>query len=125
MTAGLTENGEMDMINVFKGNNRTKKMTAMGVLFAVIFAVFTIGCIVSKSQECAASTKPENKYFTNIIIDKGDTLWDVASEYMDDEHYDSIYDYMNELRSMNNLKSDTLYEGQNFIVTYYAVSANQ
>ena len=113
------------MGKLFKGNNRTKKMTAMGVLFAVIFAVFTIGCIVSKSQECVASTKPEDKYFTNIIIDKGDTLWDVASEYMDEEHYDSIYDYMNELRTMNNLKSDTLYEGQSFVITYYAVPANQ
>lgn len=101
------------------------KMTAMGILFGIIFCAFIFGSIISKSQECVAASKPENKYFTNITINKGDTLWEVADEYMDDEHYNSIYEYMEELRIMNNLKSDTLYAGQNLVITYYAETANQ
>ena len=62
----------------------------------------------------------EDKYFTNITVMEGDTLWEVAQEHMDTEHYSSVYEYMEELRAMNHLTSDELYVGQNLIITYYS-----
>lgn len=99
-------------------NSKTSKMAALGVLFAVIFMAFGIGCIVTNTEKCVADTN-ENKYFTNITVDEGDTLWNVASEHMDEEHYDSIYEYMDEIKSMNNMTSEELYAGQNLVITYY------
>lgn len=107
--------------NIKINKNRTMKMTILGAAFITIFAVFIFGCILSKTHKCIAGNN-DNKYFTNITIDKGDTLWNLAEEYMDEEHYSSIYEYMDELRDMNNLTSDELYAGQNLIVTYYSTS---
>ncbi len=100
---------------------RTVKMTILGFLFLALFGGFVFGSIITRTQSCMAQNN-ENKYFTNITVMEGDTLWNVAEKYMDDEHYSSIYDYMDELRRMNNLTSDNLYAGQNLVVTYYSVS---
>ena len=102
-------------------NRNTSKMAVLGALFAVLFLVFAIGCIAVNTEKCVADTN-ENKYFTNITVDEGDTLWEVASEHMDEEHYDSIYEYMDEIKEMNNMTSEELYEGQNLVITYYEVS---
>lgn len=102
------------------GTDKTIKMTALGILFAVIFSVFGIGCILTNTEKCVAGAN-ESKYFTNITIEEGDTLWEVASEHMDEDHYNSVYEYMNELKSVNNMTSDDIYAGQNLVITYYAV----
>ncbi len=101
--------------------NRTVRMTILGFLFLALFAGFVFGSVIARTQSCMAQVN-ENKYFTNITVMEGDSLWSVAEQYMDEEHYSSIYDYMNELRKMNNLTSDNLYVGQNLVITYYSVS---
>jgi hypothetical protein len=107
----------MIMSNLLKGN-KSVKMTALGALFAVIFLIFGTACILTNTEKCIADTN-EDKYFTNVTVEEGDTLWELASEYMDEEHYDSIYEYMDELKHMNNMTSDDIYAGQNMVVTYY------
>ena len=39
----------------------------------------------------------------SIEIEKGDTLWDIAGEYMDDTHYMSREDYLNEVMTINRM----------------------
>lgn len=102
----------------FINEKKTAKMTALGVLFAVIFMIFGTICILTNTEKCIAGSN-EDKYFTNITVQEGDTLWELASEYMDEEHYDSIYEYMDELKHMNNMTSENIYAGQNLVVTYY------
>lgn len=101
---------------------RTVKMSILGFLFLVVFAGFIFGSLIARAQSCMAQNN-DNKYFTNITVEEGDTLWNVAEEYMDEEHYDSIYEYMDELKKMNHLTSDELYAGQNLVVTYYSTVA--
>ena len=89
----------------------------------ILFGSFVIG-YAEGSKETQVSvvdneTKTKNKYFTNIVVEEGDSLWSIAEEYMDEEHYESIYEYIDELKKMNNLKSDTIYAGQNLVVTYF------
>lgn len=59
------------------------------------------------------------KYYTDIEVEYGDSLWSIAQEYRD-SHYDSIFDYMNEVRSINHITGDTIKEGQILIVPYYS-----
>ncbi|MBQ8188765.1 MAG: LysM peptidoglycan-binding domain-containing protein, partial [Lachnospiraceae bacterium] len=59
------------------------------------------------------------KYYTDIQVEYGDSLWSIAREYCD-SHYDNIFDYMNEVRSINHIKGDTIREGQMLIVPYYS-----
>lgn len=59
-----------------------------------------------------------HKYYKSIEIASGDTLWDIAKEYMN-EDYDSIYAYIDELKDINGLTSDGIQESQYLTVAYY------
>ena len=48
-----------------------------------------------------------------------DTLWSIAEEYMDEEHYDSITDYLEEVKRMNSLTNDTIHYGEYLIIPYF------
>lgn len=59
-----------------------------------------------------------HKYYKSIEIVSGDTLWDIAAEYISDD-YASIDDYINELKAINHLDSDNIQESQYLTVAYY------
>jgi hypothetical protein len=114
---------EVRRINRRKAIQQQKQRRKMVLLFAVtLFLMFTIGfgfgSLLSRAQE---SKQPESyKYYTNLEIQKGDTLWTIADTYMDAMHYSSHNDYMNEVMTINHLTSDRLIAGQKIIVPYYS-----
>lgn len=59
------------------------------------------------------------KYYKSITVANDDTLWSIAQEYMDAEHYESIYDYIEEVKSMNTLTDENIHYGEYLIVPYY------
>lgn len=61
----------------------------------------------------------ERKFFTTYVVEKDDTLWDIANNYMTDE-YDSIYEYINEVMESNHLENTNIKYGQMLILPYYA-----
>lgn len=107
------------MVNIIKNNKG--KVTALGMFFGIIFIMFVMGAVLTNTEKCIASSSDE-KYITNITIKEGDTLWEVASEHMDEEYYDSVYEYMDEIKTMNNMNSDDIYAGQNLVISYYKTS---
>jgi hypothetical protein len=64
--------------------------------------------------------QPSYKYFKSIQIEKGDTLWSIAQDNIDYDHYGSISEYVNEVRKMNSLTSDSITAGSYIIVPYYS-----
>jgi hypothetical protein len=56
---------------------------------------------------------------TNIEIKKGDSLWSIANEYCEDGYYDNTKDYVEELKEINNLKTEKIHYGQRLVVAYY------
>lgn len=65
------------------------------------------------------SVKASYKYYKSITIDNDDTLWSIAEEYMDEDHYASVNDYINEVKSMNSLTDDKIRYGEHIIIPYY------
>ena len=92
------------------------------IVFSLCF-VLAIGLIISimfgsiKTQ--AASTETSYKYYTNIRIESGDTLWDIAGEYVTDE-YNDRNEYMNEVCTINHISADEIHAGQYIVVPYYS-----
>ena len=66
-----------------------------------------------------ASEEPLQKYYTSIQIHDGDTLWNIADEYMSGSNL-TKKEYIEELRRLNHLQNDTIYNGEYIIVSYYA-----
>ena len=51
------------------------------------------------------------------LVQPGDTLWDIAENTMTSE-YDSVTEYVQVLKDMNDLQSDDIQAGQHLIIAY-------
>lgn len=60
-----------------------------------------------------------NKYYTSIKIEEGDTLWSIEKRYNIGKISKSK-EYIQDLKNINGLKSDTIHSGQYLIVAYYS-----
>lgn len=98
---------------------RRQRILIFCVTVIVMFGVGVgFGTLLAKAEETAA--EPSYKYYANIQIEKGDTLWDLAGQYMDRGHYDSRQDYINEVMRINRMTTDRLTAGKKIIIPYYA-----
>ena len=106
-------------------NNKVKRQHEMRKNILLIILTFCFIITVSLSMNSFLSNaKNENsqasyKYYKSITIENGDTLWSIAQEYMDDSHYGSINEYINEVKQMNTLYNDDITYGQHLIIPYY------
>ncbi len=88
------------------------------VLAAVLLAgiIFSFRVLVTRAQDEEISYK----YYASIQVSYGESLWSIAETYQD-EHYDCIQDYMDEVIHINHLRNeDDLTAGQYLIVPYYS-----
>ncbi len=102
---------------------RCKEMRKNFMLFLMTICLI-ITCSFSlnsfRSNAKTDSSKTTYKYYKSITVANHDTLWSIAEEYMDEEHYDSINDYIREVISVNSLKNDEISYGEHLIIPYYA-----
>ncbi len=97
---------------------RSRKMLITGFLLIIMFIAFILGSIIVKAQNNHNANRGQIKY-SNIVVQDGQTLWDIAEEHIDNSQFDSIYEYMDSLKKLNGLTSNNIYSGQNIIITYY------
>lgn len=94
------------------------KMSAaiIGLLVIVIICLICNSFIVNASGKTSPITY---KYYTDVRINRGDTLWSVASQYISEE-YHSIEEYMNEIMELNSMNTREVYYGERIMVPYYS-----
>lgn len=91
-------------------------LTIMTICFVITFS-FSLNSFLSDAK---SNNEPVSyKYYKSITISNGDTLWSIAQENMDDEHYDSVKDYIKEVKQINSLHSNSIRYGENLIIPYY------
>ena len=96
----------------------TKFALALMVVAAAVCIILFSNKNVTNASESGNSVQL-SKYYKTITIEKGDTLWSIAKEYKSGD-YRTVQDYVEELRSMNNLHSDNILAGQKLIVAYFS-----
>ncbi len=107
-------------------NNRVRRQREMRKNFLLVLLtvclIFTgsiaLSGFSSKAKDDSATSV--YKYYKSITVSNSDTLWSIAEEYMDNEHYDSVKDYIAEVMTMNALTDDEIHYGEHLIVPYYA-----
>ena len=104
-------------------NRRLMKQYLKRVIVLIIATVCSlfliICCLQFFSQDVLAiSESLMTKYYTNIEIKSGDTLWDIAKQYNTEPNV-SIHEYIYELKQINGLKSDKIIESNYLTVVYY------
>ena len=103
---------------------RTKQIIERVLLTICLIALLAIGssAILTKATTTEEAKKVYYKYYTQIEIQDGDSLWDLAGKYMENGPYKSRNDYMNEVVEINQLSSTTIIKGQHLLVPYYEAS---
>lgn len=96
----------------------TKNFLILAMTLCLIIS-FSVALSGFRSNAQDDSVEASYKYYKSIVISGNDTLWSIAEEHMDKEHYDSINDYINEVRSMNSLAGDSIHYGTHLIIPYY------
>ena len=98
--------------------NRHRRIVFITKLCICIFAaVVVFGSLVVKASTPQA--QDAYKYYTDVKVDRGMTLTDIAKEYMTEE-YETANEYINEVRRINSICEDEIYYGQKLMVPYYS-----
>ncbi|CUX50669.1 LysM peptidoglycan-binding domain-containing protein [Clostridium sp. C105KSO13] len=99
----------------------TKLRRLIIILVVTVFIVFGVctlfGGILSSAHDSRKEEPVNFNYYKSIVIQPGDTLWDIARTYIT-EDYTSIPDYVQALKEINSLSSDHIQAGQNLMVAY-------
>ena len=109
-------------------NNRLRRKKELRnhflLMVMTVCLIVTCSIFMSTFRSSAQSdpAKTSYKYYKSITVSNNDTLWSIAEAYMDEEHYTSVNEYINEVIRMNSLPNDTICYGQHLIIPYYDVS---
>ncbi|BCN30713.1 cell division suppressor protein YneA [Anaeromicropila herbilytica] len=102
-------------MNKFKSIYEQKKLF---ILLLIVFVLFFTFFFVTKTVFASNSKATSPKLVTSITIERGDTLWSIATSYMSSE-YDNVDQYISEIKQSNGLMSDTIHVGEHLIIPYY------
>lgn len=85
------------------------------ILGAAAAAVICLSIFLALLIPQQAFAQPDTvKVYQTVLIEKNDTLWDFAVQYSAEGQ--DIRSYIQEIRSLNHLTTDTLIEGQYLIL---------
>ena len=98
-----------------------RKKAYLIVFLALIITTIIFICFNLTTADAAVSDEvsvEQHRYYTSINIEKDDTLWSIASQYVSGTN--TTINYINDIMEINHLDSDLIYHGQNLIVYYYS-----
>lgn len=87
-------------------------------LCLIVTGSFTLSAFRSNAKDDSVETS--YKYYKSIVVADNDTLWSIAEKYMDRDHYDSITEYIEEVKDMNSLQDETINYGEYLVIPYYS-----
>ncbi len=93
-----------------------RKMLFIALSILIIFNIIMFHGVKGEDNTNAATVK--EKYFTCIEIEDGDTLWGIAEEYASVE-FESYDTFIDEVKSINNLKGDRITSGGTLVIPIY------
>lgn len=93
------------------------RYAALIIFTSVIILLISLGGIIVNASSYKES-KPLNKYYTSITISDNDTLWSLEDKY--NTGIENKIEYINSIKTLNNMTDDTLYKGENLLIYYYS-----
>ena len=108
-------------------NNKIKRQRQLrrNILMTVFTAVLVLTLSVSGFAIGSKAQDKDNvvlyKYYTNIEVQYGESLWDIADTYFCEDKYDDYEHYISEVMQINGLYTEEVSAGSYLIVPYYSV----
>ena len=86
------------------------------LIITVIIALTTAICVFAGKTNSDEQISAQ-VYYSNVQIERGDTLWSLAEKYKPQQS--SCKDYIKSIKQLNSLSGDILYIGSYLIVPMY------
>lgn len=104
---------------------RQQREARRKVILCFMTAILILICVISyHSISSSASTGSEQinfKYYTATSLEYGETLWQIADQYIDYTQYRDKETYLREVRSINHIEDDAAIQaGQTLIMPYFS-----
>ena len=118
-----------NVLNIYSEANmntylRNRKVQIIAAALIILMITVVSGTFAIRSHAESVNAESDTVYYRYTAmyrVSSGDTLTSIAKQYMDDVHYDSVFDYVKELRQMNGMyNDDKLVTGELIAVTYYS-----
>ena len=92
-------------------------LTIFTILFIFTLSIggFAIGSKAQDKEEVVLY-----KYYANIEVQNGDTLWNIAERYFCEDKYDDYEHYISEVMYVNGIYNERISAGSYLIVPYYS-----
>lgn len=111
---------QKNSIRRYRKNRKAAIMyRAYGMILLTLAITFLSGFFYTNAFAKDSNQPVAYKYYTSIEVTSGDTLWSIANKYADEE-YVSVQEYIEDLKYMNNMTSDTIIEGHYLTIAYYS-----
>ncbi|MDF1617964.1 LysM peptidoglycan-binding domain-containing protein [Petrocella sp. FN5] len=88
--------------------------TIAGIIIAAVLLLYLVQ-VSFESNSVQGSMYVEDKAYIVIQIEKDDSLWSIASTYMNRDYYDHE-SYIKEVINMNHLKDTTIQAGEQILI---------
>lgn len=97
---------------------RKKRCMFLSILFLITFSGIVLFTGFMKTNQVSASpVREKTTCYKTIQVEDGDTLWTLADEYMGNGNM-THQQYINEVKEMNHLSSDTIESGAYLMIPY-------
>lgn len=112
-------------LRLYKRQLRRKQQIRRRIFTMIATICVIVFCAVSyhgiRSLASSGDDQLKFKYYTQVTVAYGETLWDLSDNYIDYEEYKDKTEYIEEVQSINHLvEEDTIRAGQTLIVPYYS-----
>lgn len=112
-------------LRLYKRQQRRKRQIQRRIFMTLATICVVVLCAVSyHGIHSMASTGNEQlkfKYYTQVTVAYGETLWNLSDDYIDYDEYKDKHEYIEEVQSINHLaEEDDIRAGQTLIVPYYS-----
>ena len=110
--------------NRIRRQRELRRHIIMGVLAIVLVVSFSLAFFGFGTKAQNSDEEILYKYYKSIVVEEGDTLWEYAELYGEENHYSNRQEYIDEVVNMNALKDENITAGQHIILPYYSPEFN-
>lgn len=107
-------------------NNRMRRerlyRRTITIITVTLFAIslLCLLAVTSIKSDAQKAGQDDYKYYKTISVNTGDTLWTIASENISYAHYKDVNAYIDDIKSVNNMRGNDINQGTSLIIPYYS-----
>lgn len=105
--------------NRIRRQRQLRRRGVMAVCALIIIIASSMGYTSFLSRASEAGYGEQTKVYVSIMIPYGATLEGISRDYINDDYYEDLDSYMEEVRFINHINSDNIISGHYLILPVY------